>query len=126
MRGSRPGTGRRPSLADLPGTDGTMGASKRAGWPGLLERIALMGTGPGDSDELRAQKETLVIAVSVGTVLAVAWVGTYLVLGLPVSAAIPFVYQVISVASLIAFARTKSYRLFRASQLLLMLALPFL
>lgn len=103
-----------------------MGASKRAGWPGLLERIALMGTGPGDSDELRAQKETLVIAVSVVTVLAVAWVGTYLVLGLPVSAAIPFVYQVISVASLVAFARTKSYRLFRASQLVLMLALPFL
>ena len=81
---------------------------------------------PGDSDEVRVQKVTLTLAAVIVTVLSVIWVGTYLALGLPVSAAIPFGYQVASVVSLVAFARTKDYRLFRFSQIVLMLLLPFL
>jgi hypothetical protein len=38
----------------------------------------------------------------------------------------PFAYQLASVASIAAFARTKRYRFFRASQLGMMLVLPFL
>ncbi len=79
----------------------------------------------GDSDDVRVQKVTLTLAAVTVTVLSVIWVGTYLVLGLPVPAAIPFAYQVASVASLIAFARTKGYRLFRFSQIVLMTLLPF-
>jgi adenylate cyclase len=92
----------------------------------LLERFALIGVVPGDSDEVRVQKVTLTLAAVVVTVMSVIWVGTYLALGLPVSAAIPFAYQVASVVSLVAFARTKDYRLFRFSQIVLMLLLPFL
>ena len=92
----------------------------------LLERLASIGVLPGDSDEVRVQKVTLTLAAVIVTLLAVIWVGTYLALGLPVSAAIPFGYQVASVVSLIAFARTKDYRLFRFSQIVLMLLLPFL
>lgn len=92
----------------------------------LLERFALIGVVPGDSDEVRVQKVTLTLAAVIVTVLSVIWVGTYLALGLPVSAAIPFGYQVASVVSLVAFARTKDYRLFRFSQIVLMLLLPFL
>lgn len=99
-------------------------------WPAsarrLLERLALIGVLPGDSDEVRLQKVTLTLAAVIVTVLAVIWVGTYLALGLPVSAAIPFGYQVASIASLVAFARSKDYRLFRFSQIVLMLLLPFL
>jgi adenylate cyclase len=91
-----------------------------------LERAALLGVTDADSDEARTQKATLTIASLVITVLAVAWVGTYLLLGLPVSAAIPFGYQVVSIASLVVFGRTKEYGFFRLSQLLLMLLLPFL
>ena len=69
---------------------------------------------------------TLTLAAVTVTVLAVIWVGTYLALGLPVSAAIPFAYQVATVASLALFARTKDYRFFRASQLVLIMLLPFL
>lgn len=47
-------------------------------------------------------------------------------MGLPVSATIPLAYQVVSLVSIVAFARTKRYRLFRATQLTLMLLLPFL
>jgi len=91
----------------------------------LLERLAGIGAAPGDSDEVRVQKVTLTLAALTVTVLSVIWVGTYLALGLPVSAAIPFGYQVASVVSLVAFARTKDYRLFRFSQIVLMLLLPF-
>jgi class 3 adenylate cyclase len=92
----------------------------------LLERLALIGAVSGDADEVRVQKVTLTLAAVTVTVLSVVWVGTYFVLGLPLSAAIPFAYQVFSVASLVAFARTKDYRLFRFSQIVLMLLLPFL
>jgi adenylate cyclase len=92
----------------------------------LLERLALIGVVPVDSDEVRVQKVTLTLATVTVTVLSVIWVGTYLALGLPVSAAIPFGYQVASFVSLVAFARTKDYRLFRFSQIVLMLLLPFL
>ena len=56
----------------------------------LVERIALIGTTSSDSDEVLVQKATLTLAVVVSAALAVAWVGTYLALGLPLSAAIPF------------------------------------
>jgi len=89
-------------------------------------RWAVIGVAPGDSEEVRVQKVALTLAATIVTLLAFIWVGTYLALGLPISAAIPFGYQVASVASLIAFARTKSYRFFRLSQIVLMLLLPFL
>jgi class 3 adenylate cyclase len=89
-------------------------------------RLAAIGTTPADDDETRAQKVSLTLAACVITVLAVAWVGTYWLLGIPQAAAIPFVYQVASVATLIAFARTKSYRFLRTSQAAMMTVLPFL
>jgi guanylate cyclase len=81
---------------------------------------------PSDTDEERVRKATLTLTAVLITSLAVIWVGTYGALGLWVSALIPFVYQLASVASIAAFARTKRYHLFRTSQLSMMLALPFL
>ena len=92
----------------------------------LIERLSLIGVTPDDTDDVRAQKVTLTLAAVIVTLLAVVWVGTYLALGLPVSAAIPFAYQVASVVTLVVFARTKDYRFFRASQIVLILLLPFL
>jgi adenylate cyclase len=88
--------------------------------------LAFVGVSDTDDDAIRAQKAALTLAASLITALAVVWVGTYLVLGLPVSAAIPFAYQVASVASLIYFARSKSYRMLRFSQAAMMTLLPFL
>jgi adenylate cyclase len=92
----------------------------------FVERLAFLGVESSDTDEVRTQKVTLTLAAVTVTVLAIVWVGTYLALGLPESAAIPLAYQVASVASLAVFARTKGFRLFRASQLLLIILLPFL
>jgi class 3 adenylate cyclase len=91
-----------------------------------IDRLASLGVDPADPDELRLQKVTLTLAAITVSVLAIVWVGTYVALGLPFSAAIPFAYQVVSIASLAVFARTRNYRLFRVSQLSLIFVLPFL
>ena len=57
--------------------------------------------------------------------LSCVWVATYAALGLWVSAAIPFAYQLASALSIWVFARTRRYLLFRRSQLWLSLMLPF-
>ena len=91
-----------------------------------LERLSRLGVVPEDSDDVRMQKVTLTLSAVTVTAMAVFWVGTYLALGLPRSAAIPFTYQVASVVTLAAFARTKDYLFFRFSQIVLILLLPFL
>jgi class 3 adenylate cyclase len=85
-----------------------------------------LGPAPSDDDHTRAQKATLIIATTAVVGLAVIWVGTYWILGIPQAAAIPFAYQVASVASLAIFARTGSYAFLRASQAAMMTMLPFL
>jgi adenylate cyclase len=92
----------------------------------LVERLAFVGVAASDSEESRVQKVTLTLAAVTVTVFAVIWVATYLALGLPEPAAIPFTYQLVSIASLAVFARTKDYRFFRFSQLVLIILLPFL
>jgi len=58
--------------------------------------------------------------------LAVVWGGLYLGFDEPLAASIPLAYAVASFASLAVFARVRRYGLFRASQLMLSLLLPFL
>src|SRR5205823_3456316 len=77
------------------------------------------------SEELRLRKAVLVLSSTLMASLASAWIVTYAVLGLWVSAGIPLVYQVASAISICVFARTHRYRLFRSSQLFMSLLLPF-
>ncbi len=98
----------------------------RIRWQGPLARLAGLGVAPSDSLEVRDRKVTLTLAALVVTLLATIWVVTYLALGLPVSAAIPGLYQVVTVTTLLALARSKDDTVLRWSQLLLMSLLPFL
>lgn len=94
--------------------------------PRTVRRLASIGGSQADSDDERLRKGSLVLTVVLVVVLAVVWVTTYSILGLYRSAAIPFGYQVVSVASLIMLRSTKGFELFRVSQLFLMLLLPVL
>jgi adenylate cyclase len=87
--------------------------------------LAELGALPSDSEELRVRKAVLVLSSTLMATLACVWVVTYAVLGLWVSAAIPFAYQLASAASIYTFARTRRYLLFRTTQLWMSLALPF-
>jgi adenylate cyclase len=91
----------------------------------LLDALARLGALPSDPEEVRVRKATLTLLTLLIVPLATIWVVTYGVLGLWASASIPFAYQVLSLASLVWFARTRRYELFRSSQLFLMLLLPF-
>ena len=93
--------------------------------PGWLRRLTDLGTLPSDSEEVRLRKSVLTLSTGLMATFSFVWVGTYAVLGLWLSAAIPFAYQLASTASIYTFARTRRYRLFRTSQLWMSLLLPF-
>ena len=100
-----------------------MSERQREGW---WDRLTAAATLADDSPDVRIRKVALLLSALTVTPLAVVWVVTYWLLGLRLSAAIPLAYQVVSLTTLVIFFRTKRYRLFRFSQLLLMLLLPFL
>jgi adenylate cyclase len=93
--------------------------------PAWLQRLVDIGALPSDSEELRARKAVLVLSSTIMAGLSCVWIVTYAVLGLWVSAAIPLAYQAATAISIYTFARTRGYILFRASQLVLPLLLPF-
>jgi adenylate cyclase len=93
--------------------------------PAWLGRLTALGALPSDSEELRLRKAVLVLSSSLMATLAIVWVVTYAALGLWLSAAIPLAYQLASGASIYTFARTRRFHLFRVSQLLMSLLLPF-
>jgi adenylate cyclase len=90
-----------------------------------LGRLARIGVLPSDTEDIQVRKEVLTLSAALMASAAFVWVGTYAALGLWRSAAIPFVYQLASAASIYYFARTRGFLLFRRSQLLMSLALPF-
>jgi class 3 adenylate cyclase len=92
----------------------------------LVERIAAIGSLPTDGEDERVRKSTLVLSTVIVCLLSPAWVITYLLLDLPLAAAIPLAYMIVTLTSLAIFARTKRYRVFRSSELALSLTLPFL
>lgn len=97
---------------------------------GVLQRFisfaSSVGADPHDSDDVRLQKSILVAASSMIIPAAALWGLLYFALGEYVAGAIPFSYAVFSTLSIIAFARWRNYSLFRFTQLLLILILPFL
>jgi guanylate cyclase len=82
------------------------------------------GALPTDSIEERAQKSVLASTALLIAALAMWWVLMYWVLGAPSSAAIPFAYQVVSVAGLLYYTRRKDFTAFRRSQFFMWLTLP--
>jgi adenylate cyclase len=85
------------------------------GLPDWLRRLTDIGTLPSDSEDVRLRKSVLTLSSVLMATLSFAWVGTYAALGLWLSAAIPFAYQLATAASIYTFARTHRYRLFRRS-----------
>ena len=107
----------------VPNVSGTRSRWRR--FPGWLKRLSEIGVSPSDSEELRVRNAVLVLSSTLMASLSLVWVATYAVLGLWVSAAIPFAYEIASAASTYTYARTRRYLLFRRSQLWMSLLLPF-
>ena len=96
-------------------------------WRGrIVRRTAAIASLPSDSPDEQLRKSTLVLTSILITVFSCIWVGTYAALGLWDAALVPLGYQVASLVGLAFLARTKRYSIYRASQIGLMLLLPFL
>jgi adenylate cyclase len=91
----------------------------------LRDRILRIGARAGDPVDTRLRKEALVLIAVAISVLATIWTATFLWLGLPLAAASPLAYQVISVISLTYLARSGDYYGLRLAQIGAILILPF-
>lgn len=89
-----------------------------------LGALAALGSRPDASDDERVRSGTLVLASVLIALVSFIWVITYAAYGYPVSAAIPAVYQVVTVGGLVVLSRTRRFATFRNTQLVAFLVLP--
>src|SRR5688572_16376070 len=89
----------------------------------LLERLANVGALPADDDETRLKKALTVLIALVILPVAFTWAALYLAFG-AWTGWLAVNYAVISVISILLFARTKNYELFLNIQLLDILLSP--
>jgi guanylate cyclase len=91
-----------------------------------LSRIALIGADPNDSEDVKLQKSLLVLCAFPFSLAGLGWGLMYILFGETSAGIIPLSYSIISLGSIIYFAFTRQFVIFRFSQLFLILLLPFL
>ena len=91
-----------------------------------LAAIARIGADPHDREELRLQKALLLGGSFMFILAGALWGLIYMAFGEWLAASIPMGYAIVSLCSVILFGWTRRYGLFRFSQLVLILLLPFL
>jgi adenylate cyclase len=95
-------------------------ARNLAAWAGRI------GTAPTDTDETALQKR-LAVVLCAGTVpLTVLWSAIYLLVHVPLAAAVPAFYALFTLVNTAFFAWTRNLEFYRFTQLLLILILPWL
>ena len=92
----------------------------------LVRGLLAIGADPGDDEDTRLRKFLLLVAALVLTPLSVVWGVTYWIVGTPTAAFIPWLYAVISSASLVTFGLSRNYRWFAISQFVPYMTLPFI
>jgi adenylate cyclase len=97
---------------------------------GLIQRlpgwVARIGSDPADSSEIALQKR-LVLALTLGPAPAgITWGAVYYWAGAEFAGLIPSLYTPVAIANTALFAATRNLRLYRSSQLLMILLLPWL
>lgn len=88
--------------------------------------ILNIGIEETDNEELKLQKSLLALCSILFIIAGLLWGIMYVVFGESFSGLIPIAYSVLSLCSLIYFSKTKKFKFFRFSQLVLVLFLPFL
>ena len=81
---------------------------------------------PVDTQEIKLRKSLLIFACAFMNLAVVLWLAIYWLMGLHFSTNVPVVYQLISVASLFFYFKTKRFEVFRLIQLSLFLFTPFI
>jgi len=92
----------------------------------LVTRLGRIGIDTSDSDETALRKRVAVVLCAGTLPLTLLWSAIYLAVGAPVAAAIPGFYTAFTPINTAIFARTRNFRFYRFTQLLLILLLPWL
>ena len=92
---------------------------------GFLERLRNAGIDPDDNEEQRLNKSLLMLATGLISVTSMLWVAIYWVLGPQFSSTLPFTFQLLLVANMVLYLRTKNFNFFRITQTALFLFMPF-
>lgn len=94
--------------------------------PNFYERLRQGGVEPLDSEDLKVKKSILVFAMGLMTAAPMCWLALYWTMGRQLSATLPFVYQIISVATFVIYVATRNFKFFQCAQLALFLFFPFI
>lgn len=92
----------------------------------IVSVLSGIGVEPDDSDEIRLQKALLVSGVAMIIIAAAIWGLIYFYFDEWLAGSIPFGYSIFASISIVLFAITRKYYLFRLSQFVLILMLPWL
>ena len=90
-----------------------------------MRRLLTIGADGLDDDDTRLRKFLLLVAALLITPLAFLWGAIYWIVGVPSAAVIPWLYVLVSLASLATFGTTRRYAWFAISQFVPYLSLPF-
>ena len=91
----------------------------------LLRRLGTAGVLPTDSEETQLKKQVLLFSCGLMIGGSAIWLGLYHLLGLRLSASLPFGVEVVSFATLLIYLWTLNFNFFRIAQLTLWLFVPF-
>jgi len=92
----------------------------------LVARAGRIGADPGDGSDMALQKR-LAVALSIGLLpFTLLWSAIYFAAGVPLSAAIPGLYSIVTPINTMVFAWTRNLGPYRFIQLLMFLVLPWL
>ena len=95
-------------------------AAKLAAWAGRI------GADAGESSDVALQRRLLIL-LSVGTLpMTALWSAIYFLAGAPLAAAVPATYTVVAPINTLIFSWTRNLRVYRFTQLLMTLILPWL
>lgn len=91
-----------------------------------LSSLLDIGALPDDSEDLRLHKRMLMTLSLLGLLIGFGWGAVYWILGETTAALIPGAYGLLTAVSILVYRQTKRFKLFRFTQLLFYLVLPFL
>lgn len=91
----------------------------------IFKKFVSLGHHPDDSDDVKLKKSSLLVMSGPFMMAGLGWGLLYFANGLVIPGVIPFCYGILCLVSILIFSFTKKYKVFRNSQLLLILILPF-
>lgn len=91
----------------------------------FTDRVAFAGCRPDDSEEERRKKAVLTLTSLAKCSVCPIWYGAYFLVGAPLAAFGPLVYQLLTICNVLYFFRKKDFALFRNVQTAAILLCPF-